>query len=202
MSNFRYDNVADAYQQLNRTVLFTNMGIPFYVRAVDQRKWGWLVLALGDREENTEAIDLRLLGIDFKPPQLGYCNYQGSCVYLVRRPVRMWKQGLSMEHLLAKHGGYIDEDILQSEYLYNTLLNNYPSLSESYISILDTGNSIAFHRDFALSARNYPNISLDYKGKVIGSVNEDGDLEIDGKFFYLKEQLAEVLHEESQKYIL
>lgn len=196
MNNFRYDNENDAYQHLHQTVLLTASGIPFYIAAMELGTWKWKVLALGDSEDKNEQIDIRELGITFEPIQLGYCNYPDFCTYLVRRPVRMWKQGLSPDHIKAK-SGYIDEGIITSHYLYNTILGSYPSPEESYRRVVDIGGSCAFNRDFAFSSPLYPVISLEYKGEVIGDMNENGDLEIKDKFFFVKEQLEEVLHEAS-----
>jgi len=196
MNDFRYDNENDAYQQLNRTVVPTKSGILYYIRAISINDWLWKVLALGDLAENAETIDIRELGITFSPLQLGYCNHEDNASYLVRRPVRMWKQGLSSDHIKAK-SGWIMDGLMHREELNNMLLNSYPSLPDCYEWVRNIVGSKAFNRDFALATSNYPKISLEYKGEIIGILNDNGDFEIDDEFFFVKEQLEEILNEEN-----
>lgn len=196
MNNFRYDNDKDAYQQLNQTVVATESGVLYYIRATAINGWIWRVLALGDVYENTEEIDIRELGITFNPLQLGYCNHEEMSSYLVRRPVRMWKQGLSSDHIKAK-SGYTPDDLIRSVELNNMLLNSYPTLPACYEWVKAIGGSQAFHRDFALITTNYPKIGLEYKGEFVGILNDNGDFEIDDEFFFVKEQLEEILNEEN-----
>jgi len=196
MNNFRYDEEQDAYQHLTRTVVPTESGILFYIKSIGLHDWIWRVIALGDSEEHAEKIDIRTLGITFEPVQLGYCNYNDMALYLVRRPVRMWKQGLSIDHIKTQPG-YIEDDLIQSTSLNNTLLNSYPSLSDCYDWVRKIGGGMAFNKDFALVTTDYPKIDLEYKGELIGRLNDKGDFEINDEFFFVKEQLEEILNEEN-----
>ena len=187
---FRYDNTNDAYQHLSHTVVIGKEGIPFFLSARSHHKWDWYVQEVGGDER--EVLDIRKIGLTFEPIQLGYCNHNSTCSYLIRRPVRMWKQGLSYDHVKAKTG-YLDDDLFISEFLRNTITNKYPNIKESYAKVKNHGWSSAFHRDFAFTGNEFPLVQIEYKGDHIGYVNEDGDLDIKDKFFFVKEQLEEVI---------
>ena len=136
------------------------------------------------------------MGIAFAPIQLGYVNTADGCSYLIRRAVRMWKQGLSNDHIRAV-SGYLPDNILTSLDLRNTIEDIYPSLAEAYKTAKDRGYGRAFHRDFALVTYNYPRLGIEYKGEIIGEVTKDGDLDIEDKYFFVKEHLEEVIHAKS-----
>jgi len=195
MFDFRYDNYGDASQHLNNTVVMTGIGIPFYIQDRGDG-WVWSVLALGDHGENAENIDLRDLNITFEPIQLGYCNHQGLTPYLIRKPIRMWRQGLCHDNL-ASNNNLITNNVIRSKGLLNTILNVYPSLFESFNKVMERGGGCAFHRDFSLVSMESPLVNLEYKGDVVGFINETGDFDIEEKYSFIREQLSEVIHAEN-----
>lgn len=188
---FRYDHPADAQQQLDHTVIMSEKG-GVYLRC--QHNWEYEVQYL--RSGDIEIKDIREIGLTFEPIELGYVNHYGGLSYIVRHPYRMWKQGITYDNIKAVRG-HIHEGLLTHSSFNDTFLGTYPTPQEAYKRAMDTGEAVAFHRDFALTFDEYPRMELEYKGKVIGSMNKDRDFEVSDKFHYVKELLEEVLHAEN-----
>ena len=187
--DFRYDEPNDAHQQLDHSVVMTEHGYAVYLRYAGRWDWSLTNLATGE----AEVVDIRKAGINFAPLELGYVNHPAGLTYLIRDPKRMWKQGLSYDHIKAV-SGYIEDDLLQSEALNDTLTNNYPSMQECYNKASKFGEWSAFHRDFAFNCQDPAHIQLEYKGHVVGKLNDKLDFAINEKFHYIKELLEEVIN--------
>jgi len=192
---FRYDSADDAQMQLDYTLQMTASGLA-YVR--HQRGWRYSVNYLDKPNLDPVEGDIRKVGLTFEPLELGYVNYFGSLLYLVRKPLRAWKQGISMDNLrnLTEDYRHPPEDVLESSNIRDTIENKYYNLTRSYDEASKKGNNCAFHRDFALRrAMLGQEITLEYKGSKVGIVNKDLDFEIDDKYIYIKEALEEAIHE-------
>jgi len=185
--DFRYDEPNDAHQQLDHSVVMTKHGHAVYLRYAGAWDWSLHNLATGE----VEIVDLRKAGINFAPLELGYVNHRHGLSYITRDPRRMWKQGLSYEHIKSLRGE-IHEDMLKCSEMNDTLTNVFPSLEDTYRKVVDDAVSVAFHRDFAFNTKDYPNIVLEYKGKNVGKLDNNLDFEVSEEFFYLKEMLQEI----------
>jgi len=187
--DFRYDNANDAQQQLDHSVVMTEHGHAVFLRYAG--RWDWQITNLKTGVE--EIVDIREAGINFAPLELGYVNHGEGMAYIIRNPKRMWKQGLTYDHLKATRG-YISEGLLQSRYINDTLVNNFPTLEEAYELGINDSVDTAFHRDFALNCDDFPALQLEYKGIIVGQFNGELDFEISERFHYIKELLEEVIH--------
>jgi len=190
MMDFRYDNANDAQQQLDSSTVMTEHGYAVHLRYAGNWDWQITNLETGD----SEVMDIRKAGINFAPLELGYVNHNNGLSYITRNPKRMWKQGLTYDHITAVRG-YIEENFLEGYALNNTLTNKFPTLKEAYPQASEEGVSVAFHRDFAINCEQYPLLQLEYKATIVGIINDELDFEISEKYHYIKELLEEVIHE-------
>lgn len=145
---------------------------------------------------------------DFKPVRLGYVNHRGFALYIFRRPVRRFKQGLSSENM-----GYVrtdakmnldrdgllrfrsaSEDVmgLQAKGIYNTINNVYPSLKDAISMFEDQAYEVAFDRQFSI----FRDMSILYKGKLVGVYDTYHDLiKFKPGFEYLEKALRKGYNE-------
>ena len=187
--DFRYDDAGDASQQLDGCVMRTKDDV---VGLIYEGEWQYSIRSLENGKCRSD--DVRKLGLSFEPLELGYVNSPYSLVYIVRNPIRMWKAGITWDNVKALRGDF-PENLFKHLSLKECMLNIYPSMQEAWDRAKGDGDSVAFHSDFAFIASNYPNIELEYKGVVIGSVNDDSfNLEVDDKYAYLKEILEEIIN--------
>ena len=111
--------------------------------------------------------------------RLGYVNYDVFSVYMLRRPLRQYKIGLTAENISASKGdfGYSDGEMeliqrlrggLTEANLCMTLLGRFPSFQEVYERVKEkSARILAFDRQFALSYKG----GLYYRGKQVGSLD-------------------------------
>lgn len=211
----RYKDGNDAYQQLHSTYVEMDgelchltwvEGWAFSVRRVvekfGQRVWGRAAAA-----ESIKDADLVL-----EPIKLGYMNDFKNAVYVQRRPLRKWKQGIYVDYLeevnpieeqgkkqLYKRGqsnvmlrcfkasGFID--------MYD---NVFPTFVRAFTLVHLMGYySQAWHRDWAFRAAprdgsGNNNVCLDYKGKRVGEVS-NGSVVLEAEYRYLTEAFVEAM---------
>ena len=186
---FRYETMDDAMQQIHQTVLMVKGGTPVYLKY--SHGWMYTITDLNTGEKSEK--DIREIGLSFEPLELGYVNARHGLIYLSRHPIRMWKQGLSFYNIRALKGR-VPDNILRSKAMCDCLINKYPPINKALRLTKDTAQSTAFHRDFAFTVDMFPNITLEYKGIKVGTVNDNRDFEINNKFHYLKEPLQEIIN--------
>ncbi len=192
MSNFRYETINDAEQQIAYTVMMMGDGEPVYIQPYTN--WIWSFKWLSRKKDDT-MLDIRTAGLSFEPFSLGYLNSGIHAIYVTRLPNRMWKQGLCYDHLKAT--AQLEDDFLQSESLRRCLLDDYPSLQKAYKRIIDKGfdaMSVAFNKDFCLRLTR-KGMKIDYKGLEIGEITIDLNFNIYEKYEYVVGHLTEVIRE-------
>lgn len=108
----------------------------------------------------------------FKPPsfRLGMCTLDGLTAYITRIPVRKMGIGLSSENinvaLVGDTGRYFSDVIhlFNGNWLVNTFLGNYPSISEALSLAKKYNGVVAFDRQMAVSYKG----EVYYKTKKVG----------------------------------
>lgn len=155
--------------------------------------------------------------LDLNPVPLGYCNFNGTALYLSRSPVREdWKQGLRVGTMRAtfSDGKVVkplredldrfrdaDEDENGPIRLKNipdvevakTIEGEYPSLDDILTSLRRGGKKLtqlAYNRNFAVDI----NFNIFHKGEyLIGKFTspETHAYQLDDKFWWAKEALEE-----------
>jgi hypothetical protein len=179
----------DAAMRLNGTVVMFE-GEPVYVAKAGIRKTA--ICPLGEND----TIDVPTNELDLKPILIGNVQIGGSHMYIQRSPTRRWKQGLHRENIEI---GNMPEEIpnkrvdLNKNNVRNAIINNFGDVIENIKKVLDGRNvSSALNRHWAVA--NIKGIyRLMYKDNLVGFVDE-GEVVISKKYFFLKEDLLEVLN--------
>lgn len=134
-----------------------------------------------------------LATLDMEPPRVGFVNLPDRAVYVFRRPVRKYRQGLHSEQLTTSKGGSMrDLPPLYDAVWVPTYTNTYPSFKEACVKInKDRVRSAAFARDFAVGYESKV-IILYYQDTAVGRV-QAGVPVLDAKYHFLTEKLQQDL---------
>jgi hypothetical protein len=190
----KYETPDYAYQRLDSTVVRINKEA-VYIQFLEGWHCNIIVLAT---KKNYKA-DIRKVPLDLNPIPLGYINRRNEAIYLTRKPLRKYKQGLSRDSLVVKAIGEAKMamrnkgDILLSPELSKCVDNIYPSLTEAFNSVeIEKAQSVAFSRVFAINRSElFQDVyELLYKNRVIGSINREG-IDLESRYLFLKEMLEE-----------
>lgn len=183
-------NQDDTVARLDNTIVLYR-GCAVYVRVRNTDPLNTIRLykigaSQGDNYRAVLATDPDLEVYDFN---LGYCNIGARAYYAARRPVRRYKQGLSVENIMFKpavtRDGYSTHAALKQ-----MLENTYPSFEEALTKVSSRkAESCAFDRALCLE-RDDTMIFLRYKGTIIGTYDKKRSLitlmkDIPGISFYM-----------------
>jgi hypothetical protein len=146
----------------------------------------------GSRLSDDEVFSGVSIGeFNLSSPPLGYSSDEGSAVFVSRIPLREdWKQGLRPNNLVISQRGTMTRPRHHIKTLLKgCTLRNYPCFTEAVESVEDIYESRAFCPQFAVHSDG----SVWYKeNKPIGTVDTECRIKLDGKFFWMKEQLSEI----------
>jgi hypothetical protein len=178
--------------RLRRSVIMYK-GSPVYVEGVDGMTLQLTQLETGE-PLSVKSSDT---GFDIGSPLLGYVNTDGGAVYVMRRPIRLYKQGLSTENLTVRGGRGFNERYLKDKSFSNMLLNIYPKLPSVLGAVMYSNpfapikSSVrAFHRHLAVDGNK-----LHYKGREVGIIREDKTFQLNERFTYLGEEIEDLLND-------
>lgn len=125
--------------------------------------------------------------LDINPFRLGYVNYNRSVAFLVRKPVRHYKQGLCPSSIMS-FGRYS----LNSVPTVNMMMGIYPTVEEclEHVMCEETPRK-AFSYDFAVGK----GMELLFKNSPVGVVTKDNEegvnIKLSERFSFLGEMLEE-----------
>lgn len=186
-----FDNQHDARMRLDGTII-KYRGKSSIVQMIDEE----LKLHIMRLEDGRVfVVGQRDKGVELRAPSLGYMNTPRGAAYAMRKPARMWKQGLSPRHIFYKHQRF--PMAIETQDMAHCFDGVYPTLEEAR-KMLDKGNnpfkprameSAAFSRHWALHVDG----GMLYKGDVVGRFGDKPVL-VD-KYVWLAEYLEEVLDE-------
>jgi len=174
----RYESSEDVRTRLNASVVFYN-NKPVYLYNRDERLdlciFARFILQPEEPKFIIHSSD-ELLDVSAKP--LGWINFQDSCLFAVRRPVRKPLQGIGSAntkvYFFPEEGSSrLSEEVLLSADFGKMLLGIYPSMDQA-ILISKNNGSCAFSRNFAIFLRNDLKL-LAYKKNCIGVFNNRHD---------------------------
>lgn len=170
-----------AAQRLPQTVVrMADTGMPVYVHEVRVREKKVSVSSLEKGVQENKLVKLKDLILD--SPPLGFVNYNGVAVFVMRIPMRRdWRQGVRMQNCYVCSQGLPIHfnDLLRNDALHNCIIGKYPTISR----ILDKYNakaanlfapaaSLAWDRHWALT----PQKGVMYKDwGVVGTLLGKGD---------------------------
>lgn len=191
-----FDNARDAAMRLEGTIVSYD-GKAFKVLGItgeDIRLYGVIIR---NGTEVTCHQDDPLLSM--APPPIGYVNFDNHSLYLMRKPVRRWKQGLDIRALACPGAGMRIMAGLGDRNLMDCLENVYPSFEKSLGMFKSTNpfnpdarKSVAFSRYFCVN-KGAEGLCLEYKGRAVGVV-EKGVPVLSEKFQWLREGLEETIN--------
>ena len=170
--------------------IVTRSGEPVYVHRADNN-----VITYSPIEEiHNEKVEELNDSWDLSSPKVGMVNRETKgCVYLSRKPLRAWRQGLTSSNIVPKicPSGRFAFSNANLGYLSKCLKNDYPSFREAYEFSQRIGKPYAFHRKFAVDANTY---AVYYKWHIIGSFI-NGELILASSFCHLEDTLREIIYE-------
>ena len=160
------------------------------VRVVDvgQEKELYVTLLRSGKRKVIQIDDEKL---SLELPKLGYVNTSRGAVYLKRRPVRLYKQGLVSGNVVTVGDVRVDE-LLSSRNLADMLQRKYPTMQQAIASSSNNpfrSKPIAFSPDLAVQGS-----TLFYRGNQVGSLTTDGEFRLSEDFTHLREAILEALH--------
>ena len=171
-------------------VTHTKMGL-CHIDEVTTRNGGSYHLH-GSRLSDDEVFSGVPIGeFNLSSPTLGYSSDEGSAVFVSRLPLREdWKQGLRGNNLVISQKGSMTRPRHNlKSLLKGCILRNYPCFYEAVESVEDIYESRPFCSQFAVHSSG----EVWYKEKTpIGTLDTECRIKLDGKFFWMKEQLAEI----------
>lgn len=165
----------DKRQKLHQSICMYK-GKPCYVQCSPDHKVNTVTITtLAGRGvgKNIEYTDDEF---NYKDIRLGYINYGLEAIYLVRQPIRQYKQGLCHEVIKTVPEGiaYVP-DMVRSKSMENCILGEHPEYSKALKDVVDgEATSRAFSRHCAVGTdKNF--IYLYYRGRRVGQMRYDSD---------------------------
>lgn len=172
-------------------------GLPIFVGEI-RGDYSTVIQYLGSGKQS-EVDDIRKLeDIDLTPVPLGFVQIGERAYYMMRKPSRRTKQGLSEESLfIHEFGGRssIRQDAAYRKAVSNTILGEYPSLKASFKMLGNQFSSVPIHRNWALrsSSSGLKKLLYKYSG-VVGHWDDVlGKMVLSTDFEYLREVLDQEL---------
>lgn len=190
-------NYGDDYQYAGEKLVDSYVykdGYPVLIHDIDFKGKVAYIKMGGDRVENCRLEDLNLSAL-----KLGYVNFPLDALYVVRKPQRVFRQGVRQGSCVVKAGKNFNRMVPFNAMIAQNITGLYPSFGDcmDYVGCGDV-NSKAFSRKFALKgsarSREQCNLFLMYRDVKVGNVTFDQAIKLDEKFKYLQESLNEVLN--------
>lgn len=155
-------------------------GEPIYIDTVDRSlgKKDWLLKGRALNDADTERMFfLPNKDINYKPVDLGFCNYpspgKNTVFTVLREAMRVWKMGLSQQTMkvTSPAGCKVPmnaEDTLTSEALYDTMMGRFPTYDEALLMLYTEECIVAFSRRFAIDGNGLIHYYLTH-GEEVGT---------------------------------
>lgn len=140
---------------------------------------------LGINLLNDERMDLPLDAAVLLSPtkhMLGYYQEGGEAVFLQRRPIRQYRVGWGVENVPGMPN--LQTSKARRSNFLKMLLKTYPTMKKAYANAVDSGNDMAFDRQFSINSRG----DIFYKGNGVGGVIADA-IVLDTRFKFLQKEL-------------
>lgn len=163
--------------------------LPFLVNSVERNGTFFGKVFTGKKIYKTSAKEDQL-SID--KIRLGYTNVRGGANYLMRKPLRDWRQGLRANNVVGLPRT-LDDNTLVS--LYLPISGNYPGFEEAkYIMNVFGSSAVAFDRNFCINSNGL----LYHKGTCVGNYltgyrSEYESISLLPSYHYLREAIKHAM---------
>lgn len=188
MCKLRIDTDDDARMRLSQSIVMYQ-GKPVYTEQSEKKHTLIRDMYTG------ETCNVLTDELDLTPVQVGNIAIGKSYMYVQRAPVRKWKQGVNKGNL--KFGDMpweLPAFQLVSKGMANAIMGVYPAVTDAIDNILaGRYNAVPINRHWGFGlVEDIPRLL--YKDKVVGFLEDDGEIIISKKYFFLKEDLLGVLN--------
>jgi hypothetical protein len=179
----RHEIGKDAY--IHKTIVSYD-GSPVWIEEVMEESY--LVSPLSGR--NRFEVKKKDRKLDVSSLEVGYLNLHPRAIYLMRSPVRAWKQGISKDSIYFR----LDPDgstsrgidlLRYADEARAMFCGEYPIIDNAFHISADTGGITAFHRHMAVSGEGM----LLYRHRTIGTYNREKGIELTDVFSYMREMI-------------
>lgn len=164
----------DYVQRLDQSIC-RYQGFPVFVRVESENRFN--LYKMDNQHDVWKQISPTDEAFDVASLPLGYCQSNDDVVYLTRRPLRRFKQGIDEKCMTYSRLPDIEgkktlssREIVWSKSFINMIIERYPSLD----SALETLNkcekpmSLAISRNVALHVMKHKVINVYYKNDLVG----------------------------------
>ena len=186
-----WNDLHDAQMRANNTVVRFN-DKPVYIKRIEPLNGeitAFFIYLLNGQSNNAPVMDARW---NWKPVPTGYVNTGMGAVFLMRKPVRKWKQGLAADNVQFNHVMRVGTNqLLRSRNMGRMIVRDYPSFDEAREKLAEV-RSCAFHPEFALVRMDIGPLYLNYRGDVVGWFEKD-EVVLGEEYRYLNELIQEVM---------
>lgn len=195
MMHFEHMNDHDLNMRY-RNMIVKAKNRPFYITRAHK---AYDVITFEGMYLHTNRVtEVQSKDVDSKPIRLGFVNGFHYPLRAVRKPSRLYKQGINSKNtklLIHDSDGYCDyrpfdrNDRILFGGIYQLIKNEYPSYNDALklLDDVDHPPSVAFNRAFCLF--KHQKITIHNGNWVVGHVNDNGEPILDNKFIYFQEQL-------------
>lgn len=189
MCELRIDTDDDGRMRLAQSIVMWG-DRPVYIEQASK------ALALIRPLDDNELVEVALKDLDLTPVQVGNMVIGNKYLYIQRAPVRKWKQGLNGGNI--KKGDMpwdmADRFQLQCTGMLNAIIGKYPSVQDAIRWVLEgRKKAVPISRHWGFGDVDGMARVL-YKDKMVGFLEDDGEIIISKKYFFLKEDLLEALN--------
>lgn len=191
-----FDNIGDAQMRVGSSVV-RYKGMPVYIAKVYENDEHTMYVSFINliTKEKRKKVFLKSRYFDFTAFPVGYVNSDEiGAIYIERQAVRKFKAGLSMQNIQFFQDEN-PEDLLYSEGLGRTILNQYPDVCLAFkkVQAKKDKHKVAFSREYAFYLSELDITYIEYKGESVGFVkdikNDTPLISLGLKFKYMKEEL-------------
>lgn len=184
----RYESIADVKLRLSNSLVRVK-DRPVIV--MDAHPGG--VVSVRDVEDI--VLNVKVKDLELTPVPLGFVNQDGQLLYVMRKPTRRYKQGLTRENIHAIDV-FTGKEVglnLHSVALSDTIRGVYPSVGDCFTAVREGAQkALAFSREWAVALMK-DELSILHKGVVVGYVG-DKSVMLNPEKYFLKESLTESLN--------
>lgn len=203
-----YQNAREANDRLKGCMIFYQ-GRPHIVQqATDNRRGPPVTLHLspcfrGDWDGLYIQVPLDSRDLNYTSMKLGYVNDGREAVYLMRRPVRRYRQGINGENLTSSLYRF-NPEVIYHTFAANRLSNLsrevaanlsgvYPAYEAAVEAVIEGDAwSRAFTRELAVEGDRLGFLTLCYKGeRVAAKFREDANFRLPKRYHFLAETLEQ-----------
>lgn len=179
-------SVEDARQRIEHSIVLFG-GCPVYIESIRGDNVNTAKVSFYEQGLANKTALLPNKKWQFKAPPLGYVNHNNSAVYLLRQPVRRWKQGLDANNLfhVDRNGDFARVDPVN---ILSSLMKPLAAFREA----IESEKPLAISSQFALDQNGF----IYRKGVPVGILLdvENKRAAFSAKYNFVKEAWMEVVN--------